>query len=34
VIGQLSDYIYRALPTPEAAELVRHARAVVGVTSQ
>lgn len=33
VIGQLSDYIRRASPTPEALELVRHAKAVVGVTT-
>jgi hypothetical protein len=31
-IGPLSDYIRRASPTPEAIELVRHAKAVVGVT--
>jgi hypothetical protein len=34
VIGQLSDYIRRTSPTPEAIELVRHAKAVVGVTTR
>lgn len=34
VIGQLSAYIRRASPTPEAIELVRHAKAVVGVTTR
>jgi hypothetical protein len=34
VISQLSNYIRRASPTPEAIELVRHAKAVVGVTSK
>lgn len=34
VIGQLSDYIRRASPTPEAIELVRHAKAVVGVATR
>jgi hypothetical protein len=34
VIGQLSDYIRRTSSTPEAIELVRHAKAVVGVTSR
>jgi hypothetical protein len=34
VIGQLSDYIHSALRTPEAIELVRHAKAVVGVTER
>jgi hypothetical protein len=34
VIGQLSDYLRRASPTPEAMELVRHAKAVVGVTTR
>lgn len=34
VIGQLSNYIRRVSPTPEAVELVRHAKAVVGVTSR
>jgi len=33
-IGQLSDYIRRASPTPEAIELVQHAKAVVGVTTR
>lgn len=34
VISRLSDYIRRASPTPEAIELVRHAKAVVGVTTR
>ena len=34
VIEQLSNYIRRASPTPEAIELVRHAKAVAAVTSR
>ena len=32
VIDQLSDYIRRTSLTPEAIKLIRHAKAVVGVT--
>lgn len=32
-VGKLSDYIRRTSPTPEAIELVRHAKAVVGITA-
>jgi hypothetical protein len=34
MIGQLSDYTRRASPAPEAIELLRNAKAAVGMTSR
>lgn len=34
VINQLCDYVQRSTADKEGVELVRHARAVVGVTTQ